>query len=134
MNEMPVRGVRGATTVDSNTSAEIVMKTRELLEALMARNGILVEDIAAAIFSVTDDVNAEFPAVAARKLGWIYTPLMCTREIPVPGGLSGCIRVLLLINTEIQQRELVHIYLYGAKKLRPDLEIDEKNRYYESDK
>ncbi len=131
---MPVRGVRGATTVDSNTSAEIVMKTRELLEALMARNGIRVEDIAAAIFSVTDDVNAEFPAVAARKLGWIYTPLMCTREIPVPGALSGCIRVLLLINSEIRQKELVHIYLYGAKKLRPDLGIDEKNRYYESDK
>lgn len=131
---MPLRGVRGATTVDSNTSGEIIARTRELLEAMVARNDIRVEDIAAAVFSATDDVNAEFPAVAARGLGWIYTPLMCTREMPVPGSLSGCIRVLLLINTAKGQGEIVHIYLYGAKKLRPDLEAAEKNRYYESDK
>ncbi len=131
---MPVRGVRGATTVDTNTSGEIIARTRELLEAMVARNDIRIEDIAAAVFSATDDVNAEFPAVAARALGWIYTPLMCTREMPVPGSLSGCIRVLLLINTAKGQGEIVHIYLHGAKKLRPDLEAGEKTRYYESDK
>ncbi len=131
---MPVRGVRGATTVEKNSREEIVAKTLELLETLVGRNGISVEDIASAVFSVTDDVNAEFPAVAARKLGWIYTPLMCTREIPVPGSLQGCIRVLLHVNSDKAQDEMIHIYLYGARKLRPDLDAGLADRYYTSEK
>ncbi|HDP79712.1 MAG TPA: chorismate mutase [Spirochaetes bacterium] len=131
---MPVRGIRGATTVDENTGEEIVAKTRELLEAMVVRNGFSPEDIVSVIFSVTDDVNAEFPAVAARRLGWLYTPLMCTREIPVPGSLNGCIRVLIHMNSDKKQEEIIHVYLYGARKLRPDLDTAEKDRYYVSDK
>lgn len=130
---MPVRGVRGATTVRENTPDEIIMRTMELLESVIRRNDIRMEDVATAIFSVTDDVNAQFPAVAARRLGWIYTPMLCTREIPVPGSLQGCVRVLLLVNTERRQEDMLHVYLYEAKKLRPDLETGE-SVWYISDK
>lgn len=129
---MPVRGIRGATTVEANTRDQIIGRTTELLEQLVARNGIAVEDIASAVFSVTEDLNAEFPAVAARRLGWIYTPLFCTREIPVPGSLGKCIRVLLHVNSEKNQEEIIHLYLHEATKLRPDLDHHEKDRYYKS--
>ena len=111
---MLVRGIRGATTVEENTREGIVSRTREMLQAVIRRNDINVEDVVSVIFSVTDDLNAEFPAVAARELGWIYTPLMCTREIPVPGSLKNCVRVLLHVNTEKRQHEIIHVYLYGA--------------------
>ncbi|MCU0849172.1 MAG: chorismate mutase [Spirochaetes bacterium] len=131
---MAVRGIRGATTVESNTREEIVSRTTELLESIIQKNGVIQADVASAIFSVTDDVNAEFPAVAARKMGWLYTPLFCTREIPVPGSLQGCIRVLLHVNSDRKQEEMVHVYLYGAVRLRPDLETDKSDRYYTSKK
>ena len=83
---MAVRGIRGATTAASNTKEEIIEKTKEMLETLVRLNDIRIEDIVSAIFSVTEDLNAEFPAVAARKLGWMYTPLFCTIEIPVRGA------------------------------------------------
>lgn len=126
---MPVRGIRGATTVRENTAEEIIERTGELLDSLIDRNGLQMEDVATAVFSVTDDVNAEFPAVAARRRGWMYTPLLCTREIPVPGSLQSCIRVLLIVNTERRQDEIIHVYLYGAKKLRPDLQSGETSWY-----
>ncbi len=129
---MAVRGIRGATTVDKNNTEEITARTRELLEVLVEKNSISVEDIASAVFSVTDDLNAEFPAVAARKIGWLYTPLFCTREIPVPGSLQSCIRVLLHVNSEKMQEEMVHVYLYEAKKLRPDIDSASEERYYTS--
>ncbi len=131
---MPVRGLRGATTVEHNTSEEIISRTEQLLELMVGKNSIRTGDIISVIFSVTDDVNAEFPAVAARRMGWLYTPLMCTREIPVPGSLAGCIRVLLHCNSDKRQEEMIHIYLNGAKKLRPDLDTSEKDKYYISDK
>ncbi|HOO72447.1 MAG TPA: chorismate mutase [Spirochaetota bacterium] len=131
---MLVRGIRGATTIESNTREEIIARTEELLQTLVNRNDIETEDIVSAIFSVTDDISAEFPAVAARRLGWIYTPLMCTREIPVQGSLKMCIRVLLHINTEKKQNEIIHVYLYGAERLRPDLNSGETDRYYTSRK
>ncbi|MCU0821091.1 MAG: chorismate mutase [Spirochaetes bacterium] len=127
---MAVRGVRGATTVDSNTKEEIVSKTREMLEAILEKNNIPIDEIASAIFSVTDDIDAEFPAVAARGLGWIHTPLFCTREIPVAGSLKSCVRVILHVNTEMKQDEMTHVYLHGAKKLRPDLQSGDKDRNY----
>ncbi len=126
---MPVRGVRGATTVRENTSEEIISRTMELLESVIRRNEISMEDVATAVFSVTDDLDADFPAVAARRLGWIYTPLLCTREIPVPGSLPLCVRVLLVVNSEKKQEEMMHVYLYGARKLRPDLESGEGSWY-----
>ena len=118
---MPVRGVRGATTVERNERGEILARTEELLRALVERNGIEVSDIVSALFSVTDDIDAEFPAVAARRLGWMYTPLMCTREIPVPGSKPLCIRVLAHLNTERSRDELRHVYLRDAVTLRDDL-------------
>ncbi len=130
---MSVRGIRGATTVEANTKDEIISKTKELLESILEKNKIDVEEIASAIFSVTGDINAEFPAVAARKIGWIYTPLFCMQEIPVQDSLRKCIRVLLHVNSDVKQQDVIHVYLHGAKKLRPDLETGDKNRDYFSD-
>lgn len=128
-----VRGVRGAITVDENTKEEIVQKTEELLRAIVTVNKIQTNDIASAIFTVTDDLNAEFPAVAARKLGWIHIPLLCSREIPVPGSLGKCVRVLLHVNTDKSPEEIVHVYLRDARKLRPDIGTDVQDKYYISD-
>jgi chorismate mutase len=129
---MAVRGIRGATTSDANTKAEILAKTKEMLEALVRLNNIRVEDIASAIFSVTDDLDAEFPAVAARQMGWLYTPLFCAMEIPVQGSLRSCIRVLLHVNSDLRQDQITHVYLHGAKKLRPDLGTKSVDRFYTS--
>jgi chorismate mutase len=131
---MAVRGIRGATSITENTKEEIISKTREMLEIMIKKNGISIEDIASALFSVTDGIDAEFPAVAARRLGWVYTPLMCTKEIPVKGSLENCIRVLLHINSEKKQEEIIHVYLYEAEKLRPDLNSGDENKYYTSEK
>ena len=131
---MAVRGIRGAITVSVNTKKEIIDKTGELLQVILERNKMIVEDIASAFFTVTDDLNAEFPAVAARNLGWIYTPLMCSKEIPVPGSLNMCVRVLLHINSNKKQSEMMHVYLGGAMKLRPDLDFESKDKYYISNK
>ena len=122
---MPCRGVRGATTVDANSSEAILSATRELLEALVAANDLQPMDLASAIFTVTPDLNAVFPARAARDLGWTEVALLCAHEIGVPGGLAGCIRVLLHWNTERTASEVRHVYLRGAKKLRPDLGLNE---------
>jgi len=130
---MAIRGIRGAITVDSNTKEEILERTKELLAALVTHNHVAIEDIASAIFSVTEDLNAEFPAVAARRLGWIYTPLFCVTEIPVPGSLKRCVRVLLHVNTDRRQEEMKHLYLRDAKKLRPDLESGDAGTFYLSD-
>jgi chorismate mutase len=115
---MPVRGIRGATTVSKNDKTEIVTATRELLTEIVKTNNLLVADIAAAIFTVTLDLNAEFPAVAAREIGWHDTPLLCAGEINVPGSLAKCIRVLLTVNSDCQQTEINHVYLKDAVNLR----------------
>jgi chorismate mutase len=114
------RGVRGATTADANEREAILEATRELLQRLVARNQLAAEDVAAAFFTVSDDLNAEYPALAARQLGWTETALMCAREIPVPTTrVQRCIRVLMLINTEKRASEIVHVYLREAVALRP---------------
>ncbi len=117
------RGIRGATTVERNTKEEIFAATRELLEVLVQRNELNTEDIASAIFTLTADLDAEFPALAARSLGWVEVPLLCTREIPVPGSLGMCIRVLLQVNTERRQSEMQHVYQRRAVVLRPDVSM-----------
>lgn len=114
------RGVRGATTCEANTREAILAATRELLELLIAHNGIQADDIASAIFTTTTDLTAEFPAVAARALGWSDTALLCGHEMDVPGSLRSCIRVLIHWNTERRADEIVHVYLKGAQNLRPD--------------
>ncbi|HTD17938.1 MAG TPA: chorismate mutase [Ktedonobacteraceae bacterium] len=116
---MYCRGIRGATTVEHNTREEILAATTEMLQILIQRNALQAEDIASAIFSVTDDLDAEFPALAARKLGWTEVALMCSREIPVPHSLRKCIRVLLHVNTMRSTAEIQHVYIRGAVTLRP---------------
>jgi chorismate mutase len=118
--EMMCRGVRGATTADANTREDILRATRELLALMIRRNGIRTEDVAAVIFSTTSDLNAEFPALAARQLGWLHVALLCNHELDVPGSLRSCIRVLLLWNTDVPLTEIVHVYIKEAVNLRPD--------------
>jgi chorismate mutase len=115
------RGIRGATTVESNSREGIVQATRELLQRMIAANGVKEEDVSCAIFTATQDLNAEFPAVAARELGWSNVALLCEQEMNVPGSLPRCLRILLLWNTEKAVNEVVHVYLKGAKGLRPDI-------------
>jgi chorismate mutase len=121
---MYCRGIRGATTVERNDRAEILAATSELLRLLIAKNEIEAEDVASAIFSVTDDLDAEFPAVAARNLGWLEVALINTREIPVPGSLDLCIRVLLHVNTTRKASEIQHVYIRGAVNLRPTFRVE----------
>ncbi len=118
---MACRGVRGATTVESNTRDDILKGTRQLVALMIRQNGIRAADVASAVFSTTVDLNAEFPALAARQLGWLDVPLLCYHEIDVPGSLSGCVRVLVNWNTEKSQSEIVHVYIRDAVRLRPDL-------------
>jgi len=115
------RGVRGATTVDVNSSEEILKATRQLLALMIRLNDIRSEDVGSAIFSTTQDLDAEFPALAARQLGWLDVALMCTHELSVPGSLGKCIRILLHWNTDKRADEVVHVYIKGARNLRPDL-------------
>ncbi len=117
-----VAAIRGATTVVTNNEQEILEATAELLEKMTEQNGITAEDIISIIFSMTKDLDAVFPAVAARRLGFIHTAMMCTNEIDVPGSLTKCIRVMMHINTEKKNGELKYIYLRDARSLRPDLE------------
>jgi len=116
---MATRGIRGATTVERNDREQILAATRELLEVLVRLNGLRPDDVAYVWFSVTPDLDAEFPAFAAREIGWTEVPLMCGREIPVPGAIAGCIRVLIDWNTSKAQREIRHAFLHRAKELRP---------------
>lgn len=119
---MPVRGIRGAIQAEENSAGAILKATRELLSAILEANPTLqVEEIASAVFTVTSDLDAAYPAKAARELGWEQVPLMCAQEIPVPGALSRCIRVLLHWNSDLPQSAVRHVYSGAAAYLRPDL-------------
>ena len=119
---MPIRGIRGATTVTADEPDLILQATRELLEEILTENkGMRPEDVASAVFTVTDDLASTFPAQGARQMGWGLVPMLCAREIPVPGSLPRVIRVLVHWNTELPQNEVTHVYLREAVKLRPDL-------------
>lgn len=119
---MLTRGVRGATTVTSNTREAILEATRELLQAMVDENGISLEDVASAFFTSSPDLNAEFPALAARDMGWTHVALLCGHEMTVPGSLNMCLRILLHVNTEKKAKDIVHVYLHGARVLRPEFE------------
>lgn len=120
-----IRGIRGATTVRANDREAITDGTRELLETLRDLNGLRAEDIGYVIFTVTPDLDAAFPADAARvALAWTEVPLLCSREIPVPGALGMCVRVLIAWNTDREQREVRHAFLHGARALRPQWAVD----------
>src|SRR5262245_15604567 len=108
---MLCRGVRGATTVDNDTRDELLKATRQLLALMIRQNGIDPRDVTSAIFTTTPDLKAEFPALAARQLGWLDVPLLCTHEIDVPGSLRRCVRILIHWNTDKPQQEIVHVYV-----------------------
>ena len=119
---MPIRGIRGATTVPADEPDLILQATRELLEDILEENETMQpEDITSAFFTVTEDLVSTFPAQAARQMGWELVPMLCAREIPVTNSLPRVIRVLVHWNTEIPQNEITHVYLRDAVKLRPDL-------------
>ncbi|MBN1641532.1 MAG: chorismate mutase [Anaerolineae bacterium] len=115
------RGIRGATTVAANDVDEILDATEELLRQIIAANGVREADVASAIFTATRDLDAVYPAVAARRLGWTHTTLLCVQEMAVPGSLARCIRVLIHWNTERSIDQIRHVYLREARQLRPDL-------------
>lgn len=118
---MACRGIKGATCCSENSEADILEATRHLLQALVEANSVLPEDLAAVYFSCTPDLTATFPARAARELGLLQVPLLCAQEIAVPGALPRCIRVLMLVNSELPQSQMRHRYLREAAILRPDL-------------
>ena len=118
---MYCRGLRGATSVEKNSERAIIAATRDLLKQMVDVNEISIEDISFVIFTVTSDLDAAYPARAARDLGWSETPLLCTREIDVPGGLPRCVRVLIMWNTNRPIDRINHVYLGAAARLRPDL-------------
>jgi chorismate mutase len=114
------RGIRGATTVEENSKEEILAATRELLYIIIRANDIKSADVASVIFTTTNDLNATYPALAARQLGWYDVALLCGHEMNVPGGLPLCIRILVHWNTALSPKEIVHVYLHKARDLRPD--------------
>lgn len=118
---MICRGIRGATSVDINDAVAIITATRELLERIVAANDLLVEDVISVIFTATPDLDAAYPARAAREMGWMNTPLLCMQEMVVAGSLPRCIRVLVLWNTDLSPDQVQHVYLGRARALRPDL-------------
>jgi chorismate mutase len=118
---MLVRGIRGATTVETNTREAILDAARELLDAIVQANELPHDHVASIIFTTTPDLNAEFPAVAARELGWTDVALECMHEMNVPGSLPRCLRILMHVNTDRSPGEIRHIYLRGATVLRRDL-------------
>jgi chorismate mutase len=118
---MYLRGIRGATVIGANEKTAIIDGTSELLSKMMDVNNVNQDDVASIFFSATPDLDDEFPAVAARKLGLINTPLLCLNEIPVKGSLQYCVRVLIHVNTEKFQQDIEHVYLGDAQQLRPDI-------------
>lgn len=117
---MAIRGIRGATTVEEDSPEAILRATRELLEEIVNTNRFDVDDIASVVFTVTKDLSSEFPARAAREMGWNHTALLGATEMAVVGGLRRCIRVLMHVNTEQPQVDMKHVYLHQARLLRPD--------------
>ena len=113
-----LRGLRGATTADANTKQAMLSATSEMLGELLTLNDLDLDDVAAAFFTTTRDLNAEFPAVAARQVGWTEVALMCGHEMDVPDGQPMCIRVLVLVNTDKTPSQLENVYLKGAVNLR----------------
>ncbi|WP_075617678.1 chorismate mutase [Paenisporosarcina indica] len=117
-----MRGIRGATTVTEDSPQHILEETEKLILTMARENNIEPEDVASVIVSTTTDIHAAFPAKAVRSIPkWTYVPVMCTHEMDVPGAITLCIRVLMHVNTDRAQRDIQHIYLNEAMKLRPDL-------------
>ena len=123
---MTCRGVRGATSVEENSEREILTATNMLLKRIVSVNGIAIEEIASVVFTATSDLNAAYPARAARDIGWTDTPLLCTQEMSVRGSLPRCVRVLIMWNTDRPIKQIKHVYLGAAAALRPDITEEEE--------
>jgi chorismate mutase len=115
------RGIRGAITADADDAKSIARATKRLLREMIDRNAIELDDIASVLFTLTPDLRACFPALAAREMGWLQVPMLHALEVDVPGALDRCIRVLMHVNTIRAARDIEHVYLDGATVLRPDL-------------
>ncbi|MBM3167165.1 MAG: chorismate mutase [Chloroflexi bacterium] len=115
------RGIRGATAVPENSRDAIIAASRELLQQMVDANGVKIDDVACILFTTTPDLNAAFPAAAARELGWLQVPLLCSQEMDVPDGFPHCLRILMLFNTEKRNEDIVHLYLRGTEVLRDDM-------------
>jgi chorismate mutase len=130
---VPVRGIRGATTAEANTAESIVAVTTELLEQVVRENEIDPEEVAFCYLTTTPDLNAEFPALGARRLGWVDVPLLCGHDMAVPApnprAVPMCIRILLLYNTERPQSAMRHVYLRGARAIKADLDSYRSSAY-----
>ncbi|MDQ3145633.1 MAG: chorismate mutase [Actinomycetota bacterium] len=118
---MAVRALRGATTVDADTTEQVLERVMALLEAMLDRNGVDHDDLVSIVFTATDDLHSTYPAAAARKLGLGDVPLLCARELDVVEGTPRCVRVLMHLHTSRARSELRHVYLEGARGLRDDL-------------
>jgi chorismate mutase len=118
--EWSCRGIRGATTAEANTAEDILEVTEELMRAVIALNELDPDAVASVIFTTTPDLTATFPALAAREIGWTEVPLMCAHEMAVPGSLQKCVRVMIHVNTTRSAAEIRHVYLKGARELRPE--------------
>jgi chorismate mutase len=116
-----VRAVRGAIQVEANEREEILAGTKELVTEVMNRNYLRLDEVISVLFSTTPDLDAEFPAVAARQAGFTEAPLMCCQEIPVPGALPRVVRLMMHVDTELKRPEVRHVYLRGAAALRLDI-------------
>ncbi len=121
MNGARVRAIRGATTVEHDTREEVIGRTRELVQAVVDRNGLTPDDLVSILFTATDDIRSAFPAEAAREAGFTHVPLMCARELDIHEGIERCIRVMVHVYTGLGATELRHPYLHGARQLRTDL-------------
>lgn len=116
-----VRALRGATTLDTDQREHLLARTRELIAALLDRNGLHEDDLVSIVFTATDDVHSAYPAEAAREAGITHVPLLCARELDIDGGIARCIRILVHAYTEHDARSLRHVYLHDARQLRTDL-------------
>ena len=128
---MPVRAVRGAITVKKNEADEIISNTKILLSKIIELNRIKKDDMISIFFTATPDIDAVFPSVAAREMGFTDVPLMCASELAIKGSLEKCIRVLMHINTNKTNKDIKHVYLKNAKNLRPDLTTDKEDIRFE---
>jgi len=121
VSELRVRAIRGATTVAHDTREEVISRTKELVHAVVERNGLAPEDLISILFTATDDIRSAFPAEAAREAGFTHVPLMCARELDIVDGMERCIRVMVHVSTTADPGTLRHPYLHGARQLRTDL-------------
>ena len=123
MSKTALRGIRGATTVHNNTKSNILEETKILITHMMKLNNVKPEDIASIFFSVTKDLDATFPAKAARELNLSFTPLLCLNEMDMPTGITKCVRILMHVNTSLTQQDIHPVYLNDAVSLRPEFAI-----------